>query len=67
MSSRSSGGDSRSRRSAIAARSIRSRPACSPHLGRGTKIQDLLMSEDKEYVGTFSLGVTTDTQDRDGR
>src|SRR5947207_130540 len=30
-------------------------------LGRGTKIQDLLMSEDKEYVGTFVLGVTTST------
>ena len=27
-------------------------------LGRGTKIQDLLMAEDKEYVGTMSLGVT---------
>jgi tRNA pseudouridine55 synthase len=26
----------------------------------------LLMSEDKEYAGTFVLGVTTDTQDRDG-
>jgi tRNA pseudouridine(55) synthase len=24
------------------------------------------MSEDKEYVGTFVLGVTTDTQDREG-
>ena len=35
-------------------------------LGRGTKIQDLLMSEDKEYVGTLTLGVTTNTQDRDG-
>src|SRR5213082_3705947 len=35
-------------------------------LGRGTKIQDLLMSEDKEYAGTMSLGVTTDTQDRAG-
>ena len=35
-------------------------------LGRGTKIQDLLMSEDKEYAGTFLLGVTTDTQDRAG-
>src|SRR5947207_14017470 len=35
-------------------------------VGRGTKIQDLLMSEDKEYVGTFVLGVTTDTQDRQG-
>jgi tRNA pseudouridine55 synthase len=35
-------------------------------LGRGTKIQDLLMSEDKEYVGTLRLGVTTDSQDADG-
>jgi tRNA pseudouridine55 synthase len=35
-------------------------------LGRGTKIQDLLMSEDKEYVGTLLLGKTTDTQDRAG-
>lgn len=35
-------------------------------LGRGTKIQDLLMSEDKEYAGTMTLGVTTNTQDRDG-
>ena len=35
-------------------------------LGRGTKIQDLLMSEDKEYVGTMTLGITTNTQDRDG-
>ena len=35
-------------------------------VGRGTKIQDLLMSEDKEYVGTMRLGEVTDTQDRDG-
>src|SRR6266404_5545830 len=35
-------------------------------LGRGTKIQDLLMSEDKEYAGTMVLGVSTDTQDRAG-
>ncbi|MBV9492324.1 MAG: tRNA pseudouridine(55) synthase TruB [Verrucomicrobia bacterium] len=35
-------------------------------MGRGTKIQDLLMSEDKEYVGTIRLGETTSTQDRDG-
>jgi tRNA pseudouridine55 synthase len=35
-------------------------------LGRGTKIQDLLMSEDKEYVGTMKLGITTSTQDRAG-
>jgi tRNA pseudouridine55 synthase len=35
-------------------------------IGRGTKIQDLLMAEDKEYVGTMQLGVTTDSQDADG-
>jgi tRNA pseudouridine55 synthase len=35
-------------------------------LGRGTKIQDLLMSEDKEYAGTLTLGTTTTTQDRQG-
>jgi tRNA pseudouridine55 synthase len=36
-------------------------------LGRGTKIQDLLMAEDKEYTGTMQLGVTTDSQDADGK
>ncbi len=36
-------------------------------VGRGTKIQDLLMSEDKEYVGTMQLGVLTDSQDADGQ
>jgi tRNA pseudouridine55 synthase len=36
-------------------------------IGRGTKIQDLLMAEDKEYVGTMRLGVTTDSQDADGK
>jgi len=35
-------------------------------VGRGTKIQDLLMSEDKEYVGTIKLGEVTDTQDGEG-
>src|SRR5215469_9337672 len=35
-------------------------------VGRGTKIQDLLMSEDKEYVGTIKLGEVTNTQDGDG-
>src|SRR6202011_4183247 len=35
-------------------------------IGRGTKVQDLLMSEDKEYVGTLTLGATTSTQDREG-
>ena len=36
-------------------------------LGRGTKIQDLLMAEDKEYAGTMTLGITTDSQDADGK
>jgi tRNA pseudouridine55 synthase len=36
-------------------------------LGRGTKIQDLLMSEDKEYQGTMKLGESTDSQDADGQ
>ena len=36
-------------------------------IGRGTKIQDLLMSEDKEYVGTLRLGELTDSQDSDGQ
>jgi tRNA pseudouridine55 synthase len=35
-------------------------------LGKGTKIQDLLMAEDKEYVGTMKLGEVTDSQDADG-
>lgn len=35
-------------------------------IGKATKIQDLLMSEDKEYEGTLTLGVTTSTQDKDG-
>jgi tRNA pseudouridine55 synthase len=36
-------------------------------IGRGTKIQDLLMSEDKEYIGTLKLGEETDSQDSDGQ
>lgn len=35
-------------------------------IGRATKIQDLLMSEDKEYQGTITLGSVTSTQDRQG-
>lgn len=35
-------------------------------IGRGTKVQDLLMSEDKEYAGTLRLGIITSTQDRQG-
>ncbi len=36
-------------------------------IGKGTKIQDLLMSEDKEYTGTMQLGILTDSQDADGQ
>ena len=35
-------------------------------VGKGTKIQDLLMAEDKEYQGALKLGVITDSQDADG-
>ncbi len=35
-------------------------------IGRGTKVQDLLMSEDKRYTGALTLGITTSTQDRQG-
>ena len=36
-------------------------------VGRATKIQDLLMSEDKQYEGTITLGTATDTQDKEGK
>src|SRR5215216_7259255 len=36
-------------------------------LGRGTKVQDLLMAEDKEYEGTMRLGEITDSQEADGK
>jgi tRNA pseudouridine55 synthase len=36
-------------------------------IGKGTKIQDLLMAEDKEYIGTMKLGEATDSQDADGQ
>jgi len=35
-------------------------------VGKGTKIQDLLMSEDKEYEGVIRLGEATSSQDADG-
>ena len=34
-------------------------------IGKATKIQDLLMSEDKEYLGTLKLGITTGSQDKE--
>ncbi|QSR87548.1 tRNA pseudouridine(55) synthase TruB [Candidatus Methylacidiphilum infernorum] len=36
-------------------------------LGKATKIQDLLMSEDKRYEGVLRLGQSTLTQDSDGQ
>ncbi len=35
-------------------------------VGKATKIQDLLMAEDKEYEGSLTLGKVTSTQDADG-
>jgi tRNA pseudouridine55 synthase len=35
-------------------------------IGKATKVQDLLMSEDKVYQGQLTLGITTNTQDADG-
>jgi tRNA pseudouridine55 synthase len=35
-------------------------------LGSATKLSDLLMSEDKEYVGSMTLGTTTSSQDKEG-
>lgn len=35
-------------------------------VGRATKIQDLLMAEEKEYEGTLRLGSSTSTQDSSG-
>jgi tRNA pseudouridine55 synthase len=36
-------------------------------VGRATRVQDLLMSEDKVYEGTLKLGESTDTQDAQGK
>lgn len=36
-------------------------------IGKATKIQDLLMSEDKGYAGVMKLGQTTDSQDAEGK
>lgn len=36
-------------------------------LGKATRIQDLLMAEDKRYRGVMHLGQATDTQDADGQ
>jgi tRNA pseudouridine55 synthase len=36
-------------------------------LGQGTKLSDYLMSGEKRYLATMTLGITTDTLDRTGR
>ncbi len=36
-------------------------------IGKATKIQDLLMAEDKVYAGTMKFGQSTDSQDSDGK
>lgn len=36
-------------------------------LGRATKLSQEISSCDKEYFGTFELGIETDSHDRDGR
>jgi len=35
-------------------------------LGKATKLQDKLMADEKEYIGTLKLGVTTSSQDKEG-
>ena len=36
-------------------------------LGKGTKLSELLMGEDKTYEGSFKLGETTDSYDAAGQ
>lgn len=36
-------------------------------LGRGTRASNRFMSSDKTYEGTLTLGITTDSQDADGK
>ena len=36
-------------------------------VGRGTKLTDVLLNEDKEYVAEVTLGIATDTLDTDGK
>ena len=39
-------------------------PLC---VGKGTRISEYLLDVDKEYIGELSLGLSTDTQDSDGK
>lgn len=36
-------------------------------IGRGTKLSDRFMGSDKEYEGVMRLGISTDSQDADGK
>src|SRR5437868_1962899 len=36
-------------------------------IGKATRLQDLLMAEDKVYRGTMKFGESTDSQDADGK
>ena len=36
-------------------------------VGNATKVQELLQNSDKEYLATFKLGITTDTEDITGK
>ncbi|MDR1392118.1 MAG: tRNA pseudouridine(55) synthase TruB [Clostridiales bacterium] len=36
-------------------------------LGKATKISNFIMNEDKEYIASFKLGITTDTEDSTGK
>ena len=55
------------RRSAIPARSIRSRRACCRScIGKATRLAQFLSSAEKEYDAHIELGVTTTTLDRGG-
>lgn len=39
-------------------------PLC---IGKGTRIAEYLLDIDKEYLGELTLGISTDTQDQDGK
>lgn len=38
-------------------------PIC---IGKGTRVSEYLLEVDKEYIGELTLGLSTDTQDKDG-
>ena len=67
MSWTPSAASSASRRSATAARSIPNATGLLIIvLGRGTKLSERLMGDDKVYEGTIKFGEATDSYDCDG-